>query len=576
MTRQVRAIGALVFEQRLFYCIGAIFVIIGIGAGLSYPWFVKRLIDEGVMAGRIDRVNRIALVLLSLLVAEGIATTMRDYFFNVAAERVTAHLRQNVFAHLLRQEIAFFDREKTGELTSRLASDVPAIGRVVGEELAEAVRFALFGIFGTVLLFYTSATLTMLVMLAVPPIIIASSVLGKRVKAFSAAMQRAYAEAGAVAEESLGGIRAVRAFGQETTEAHRYGVRIQTAVAVAKRKIVATGMLSGLSFSLGEGAALIAIWAGGNLIVRGRLTSGALISFVLYAFLVSRGCRNATAFWADALRGLGATSWIFDLLEREPQMPTAGGARLAEVRGAVGFDAVRFAYPTRPSVAALAGVSVAIDPGEVVAFVGRSGAGKSTVLNLLLRLYDPDAGRVLLDGRDIRQLDAAWLRAQFGVVLQDPILFSGTIAENIRYGRSDATDDEVKNAAHIACAREFIECLPQRFATPIGERGVQLSGGQRQRVAIARAVLRHPRILVLDEATSALDAESESFVHDALGALAYGPTTIIIAHRLSTVVNVHRVVVLDRGRIVGIGPHDHLLHTCALYRQLVETQLVGV
>jgi ATP-binding cassette subfamily B protein len=389
-------------------------------------------------------------------------------------------------------------------------------------------------------------------------------------------MQRAFSESGAAAEESLAGIRTVRAFSQEGAASKRYGDKIAAALALARQKIRATSTLSALSFTLGEGAALLGLWAGGQLIVGGQLTSGALIGFVLYAFLVARGFRNATAFYAETLRGLGATQWIFSMLEREPLMPVEGGDRLSRIEGAVDLEAVRFRYPTRPDAAALDGIDLRIRPGEVVAFVGRSGAGKSTILNLLLRFYDPSEGRITIDRRDLRDLDPAWLRRQVGVVLQDPVLFSGSVADNIRYGRADASDQEVAAAAELACARDFVERLPHGFQTAIGDRGVQLSGGQRQRLAIARAVLRRPALLILDEATSALDSESESFVHDALRALDYGPTTLVIAHRLSTVVNLDRVVVLDRGRIAGIGRHDELLQTCPLYRQLVETQLVAV
>ena len=572
----MRALLALVAEQARFYAIGSIFVASGIAVGLAYPYYVQRLMDEGVIAGRIDRVNAFGLLLLLLLLIEGVSTTMRDYFFNLAAERVMARLRQRVFDHLLHQDIAFFDRSKSGELTARLAGDVPVIQRVVGEEMAESFRFAVFGICGVGLLFYISPILTSIVLLAVPPIVIASTVLGRRVKALTASMQSSYAAAGAAAEESIAGIRTVRAFAQETTESRRFGARIREAIAVARQKIIAVGVLSGLSFAFGELAALLAIWVGGILIVRGRLSTGQLIGFVLYAFLVARGFRNATAFYADALRGLGATAWIFELLDRRPELPTSGGLRPETVRGAITLDDVRFRYPSRPEVEALGGVTLAIDPGSVVAFVGRSGAGKSTILNLLLRFYDPSSGRLLLDGANVRDLDASWLRAQIGVVMQDPVLFSGTVADNIRYGDAAASDEALRHAAELSHAREFVERLPDGFATLIGDRGVQLSGGQRQRLAIARAVLRRPRILIFDEATSALDAESESLVHEALRALDYRPTTIVIAHRLSTVVNVDRVIVFDRGRIAGAGPHDELLDTCPLYRQLVETQLVAI
>jgi len=576
MSRQMRALLALVAEQARFYAFGSVFVAAGIAVGLAYPYFVQRLMDEGVIAGRIDRVNAFGLLLLLLLLVEGVSTTMRDYFFNLAAERVIARLRQRVFDHLLRQDIAFFDNSRSGELTARLAGDVPTIQRVVGEEMAESFRFAVFAVCGVGLLFYISPILTSVVLLAVPPIVTASTVLGRRVKALTASVQASYAAAGAAAEESIGGIRTVRAFAQEPTESRRFGARIAEAIAIARRKIIAIGVLSGLSFSFGELAALLAIWVGGVLIVRGRLSTGQLIGFVLYAFLVARGFRNATAFYADALRGLGATAWIFELLERRPEFRSTGGLTPDAVRGAVTLDEVRFRYPSRPEVEALAGVTLAIDPGSVVAFVGRSGAGKSTILNLVLRFYDPSSGRLLLDGNDFRELDASWLRAQIGVVMQDPVLFSGTVAENIRYGAADATDAVVRHAADLAHASEFVKRLPDGFDTTIGDRGVQLSGGQRQRVAIARAVVRRPAILIFDEATSALDAESESLVHEALRGLDYRPTTIIIAHRLSTVVNVDRVIVLDHGRIAGAGPHDDLLETCPLYRQLVETQLVAI
>ena len=570
---QLRALIALVLEQRSLYAVGSTFVAIGLVAALSYPILVKRLIDEGVLAGRMSRVNELALLLLVLLAVEGIATVIRDYYFNLASERLTARLRRRVFDHLLRQEIGFFDSRSVGELTIRLADDVIVIGRVVGEPFGAAVRFALLGVLGTVLLVYTSPTLTLLLMLAVPPIAVAAWLLGGRVKTLSVRTQQAYAEAATVAEESLGGIRTVRAFSQEPAAGARYHEKLLVAVESARQAILANSAQNGVSFVVGETAALLGLWAGASLILQGRLTSGAVISFVLYGLLVARGLRRASEFWGETVRGLGATQWIFETLAREPRMPVEGGVRLARVEGAVTLDGVRFRYPTRPDVEALTGIDLHIGPGEVMALVGRSGAGKSTILHLLLRFYDPDEGRISIDGHDTRTLDAAWLRSQIGVVLQEPTLFSGTIADNIRYGLDGRSDAEVAAAAELACAREFIERFPAGFTTQIGSRGVQLSGGQRQRLAIARAVLRRPRILVLDEATNALDSESEAFVHQALRALDYGPTTFIIAHRLSTVINIDRVVVLDRGRITDSGRHDELVKTSPVYRQLIETQL---
>ena len=573
VSTQRRALTSLILEQRSLYAIGSTFVAIGLAAALSYPLLIKRLIDDGVLAGNMARVNELALLLLVLLAAEGVATVIRDYYFNLAAERLTARLRQRVFDHLLRQEIAFFDSRNVGELTARLWDDVTVVGRVIGEPFGAAVRFALIGVIGTVLLIYTSPLLSVLLVLAVPPIALTAWFLGGRVKTRSTQTQQAYAEAGIVAEESLGGIRTVRAFAQEPAARARYGQRLMAAVEAARQRILANSLRAGVAFVAGEGAALAGLWAGANLILKGRLTSGEVISFVLYGFLVARGLRRASDFWGDAVRGLGATQWIFELLGREPHVPIEGGVRLARVEGAVALEGVRFHYPARPDVEALANIDLRVRPGEVVALVGRSGAGKSTILNLLLRFYDPDEGRIAIDGHDVRTLDASWLRSQIGVVLQEPVLFSGTIADNIRYGLTERSDAEVAAAAELACAREFIERFPAGFATTIGTRGVQLSGGQRQRLAIARAVLRRPRVLVLDEATNALDSESEAFVHQALRALDYGPTTFIIAHRLSTVINLDRVVVLDRGRIVDSGPHEELVKTSPVYRQLVETQL---
>ncbi|MBI3399812.1 MAG: ATP-binding cassette domain-containing protein [Acidobacteria bacterium] len=572
----VRALLTLMRVQWRTYTLGLVFVGVSMITALTYPWAIRRIIDDGIGGGHLELVNGLALLMLGLLIAEGVGTLCRDFLFNLSAERLGAMVRNRAFEQLLRQDIEYFDQRTTGAITARLSADVPNLQRLVGEELSDALRFALWGIGGTVLLFRTSVLLSAVVLLAVPPMVALTSVLGRRVRRLSATAQTAHADTGAIAEESIAGIRTVRAFSQESGEMQRYGDMVARAVEAARRKFFAASTVGGMSYMLGEGSALLALWVGGLMIVRGRLTSGALISFVLYAFLVARGFRNTSEYWTEALRALGATEWIFGVLSREPRIRLEGGAQPAAVAGRIAFEQVHFAYPTRPGAEALAGIDLTIAPGEVVAFVGRSGAGKSSLLHLLQRFYDPIRGRVLLDGEDIRTLDPSWLRGQMGIVMQDPVLFSRSIAENIRYGRKGATDDEVRVAARVAHAEEFITRLPEAYATPIGDRGVQLSGGQRQRLAIARAVLRRPRVLLLDEATSALDSESESLVQEALRVLDYRPTTIIVAHRLSTVVNVDQVVVLDRGRIVAIGRHEALLQSCDFYRQLVETQLVAV
>jgi ABC-type multidrug transport system fused ATPase/permease subunit len=572
---QIGNIARLVWAERRTYLPGTIFVAVSIGTALAYPQVIRLIIDEGIQGHRPHRLNQLALWMVVILVVEAVATGARDYYFGLGAEQVGVRLRRRVFETLLRQDIQFFDRRDIGEMTTRLWADVPPLEYVLGEEFADSLRFTVFSVLGTGLLFYTSLKLTLLTLLAVPPIVLATSFLGRRVKVLAADVQDAHSEAGAAATEVFAGIRTVRAFSQEAAERSRYDKLMARALEFARRKVQARAMLGGVSLIAGESAALLAIWVGGHLIVSGRMTTGSLISFILYALLVARGFRNASRFTAESLRAIGATEWVFDLLGRTPLIPLDSGDEPDDLDGSVTFEHVRFRYPTRPDVEALKDIDLRIEPREVVALVGKSGSGKSTLLNLMLRFYDPTEGRVLVGGRDVRTLNPVSLRSHMATVMQEPTLFSRTVAENISYGATGSTRDEIERAAALACADEFINRLPDGYQAPIGDRGVQLSGGQRQRLAIARAVLRRPKILILDEATSALDAGLESVVQVALRAIDYQPTTLIIAHRLSTVAKVDRVIVLDEGRIVESGTHDALIQTSTFYRQLVQTQLVA-
>jgi len=569
----LRALLRVAWPERRYYFFGLFCIVVGMFTTLGYPQAIRITIDEGLRGGQPERINLLALIMLALLLGEAVSTFLRNYLFNIAAEKVSARLRQDAFEHLLHQEISFFDESNTGMLTERLWSEIPTLQWLLGEKLGDALRYSIIGLGGTALLFYTSPVLSCCVLLTLPVLGFAAARLGRRIRHASMETQNAYSEAGTIAHETISGIRTVRAFTQEKAEAERYQNKLRAAVQRARRSILAFAASNSLSLLAAEGSALLALWVGGLLILRGQLSAGALISFMLYAFLVAKGVRASSDFWSDAVRSLGTAAWILELLDRKPQLPAGGTKQLAKIEGRIVLNDVHFAYNGRPEVSALAGVNLEIEPGTTVAFVGRSGSGKSTIINLLLRFYDPTDGRIELDGHDIRDLDVKWLRAQIGIVMQEPVLFSRSVGENIRYGHANGADG-LTAAAELARATEFIERLPQRYDTEVGERGVQISGGQRQRLAIARALLRQPHILIFDEATSALDAESEAIVQENLRKLNYRPTTLIVAHRLSTVVNVNKVVVIDQGRIIASGSHNELLQTSDFYRRLVEAQLV--
>jgi ABC transporter fused permease/ATP-binding protein len=555
--------------------IGTLFLIIGSGMGLAYPQAIKRIIDEALGARDRALIDRAAMWMVLILAIQSVAIALRYYLFSTAGERVVARLRQNLFASLMSQEVAFFDERKTGELTNRLASDATVLQNTVSVNISMVLRNGVQVLGGIAMLFYTSPMLTLLMLSVVPPVAVGAVAYGRRVRKLSREVQDSLAASNEVADESLAGVRTVRSFAAEKSEVRRYSAAVEKAFELARSRARQSSTFMAVASFGGFAAAAAVLWYGGRLVVDDKLSVGGLMSFLMYSMFVAFALGALTDLWADYMRASGASERVFELLDRKPAIPASGGERLANTQGRVHLQGVHFTYPTRPDLPVLQGIELTIEPGEVVAIVGPSGAGKSTIASMLGRMYDPQGGRILLDGKDLKELDPEWLRQQIGVVAQEPLLFSSSIADNIRYGKAGASQAEVEAAARAANAHDFISRFPQGYDTLVGERGVQLSGGQKQRVAIARAVLKDPRLLILDEATSALDAESEHLVKDALDRLMQGRTTLIIAHRLSTVMDADRVLVLEGGKIVQSGSHSALMGQEGLYRRLVERQFVA-
>ena len=554
---------------------GATFAVaVAAGTVLGLGFGLRKLVDEGFASGNADLLDEAIWVLFGVVLLLAAASYTRFYLVSWVGERVVADIRRAVFDQVIRLSPAYYEVTRTGEILSRLTTDTSVLQMVVGTSVSIALRNALMLVGGTVLLAVTSARLTGLVFLVVPLVLVPILVFGRRVRRLSRASQDRVADVGSYVDEALGAIRTVQAFGHEPVDRQRFATRVEEAFTTAVRRIGARALLTAVVIALVFGAVSLILWKGGHDVLAGEISGGELSAFVFYAIVVAGAAGALSEVIGDLQRAAGATERLMELLATEPDIAAPADPKPLPVpaRGAARFENVVFKYPSRPDRSALDGFNLKVRPGEKLAVVGPSGAGKTTVFQLLLRFYDPSEGRITLDGVDLRDADPADLRARIGLVPQEPVIFSGDAWENIRYGKPEASDEEVRNAARAAAALEFLEHLPEGLDTFLGERGVRLSGGQRQRVAIARAILRDPAVLLLDEATSALDAESERAVQQALDRLMAGRTTLVIAHRLATVLKADRIVVIDQGRIVASGTHGELIQADGLYARLAALQ----
>ncbi len=540
--------------------------------GLAFPLIVRNLLDAAFLERNRALLDRIALGLLGLFIAQAALNLIQTYLLGATGERAVAGLRQELFEKLLTQPPGFFAERKTGELTSRLTSDIGQLQTAMSHQVAEIARQLLALVGGIIALTIMQPKLT-LTALGVTPVVVAVAMLfGKRLKRATTGVQDQVAEATAVAEEAISQIRTVQSFTMEAAESARYAARTNAAVRLAIRRARSRGVFFGAITFVTMAGIVVVLWQGGVQVLEGALSGGALVAFLLYTVTIAAAVGTLASYFGQYQEAVGAAERVFELLElaspiADPPMPRPMPAR---VRGEVHFDGVTFRYPSGAAV--LHGISLRVEPGETVALVGPSGAGKTTLVSLLPRFWDVESGAVRLDGIDVRDLALADLRRAVGVVPQEPALFGGTVRENIAYGRAGATELEIVAAARAANAMEFIQKLPDGLDTIVGERGVKLSGGQRQRLAIARAILKDPRVLILDEATSSLDTENERLIEEALAQLMQERTTLIIAHRLSTVRRADRIVVLDRGRIVEEGTHQFLIELGGLYAKLYRQQ----
>ena len=566
---------ALRYPARIAGAVAAL--VVAAGATLAIPDGLRRVVDKGFVAGGGD-ISDTFRFLLAVVAVLSVATALRFYFVSWLGERVVADVRAAVYRNLLRLSPAFFEENRPGEIASRLTADTAIIEQIVGTTVSVALRNVVMGTGGIVYLFTLAPKLTLLLLAGIPVIILPIVLIGKRLQKLSRASQDRIAAVGAMVGETLGAMKIVQAFGQQGREGDRFAGATEDAFATARKRVLVRAVMTGIVIALVFGSITLVMWQGALDVASGALSGGAIAAFVLTGIIVAGAFGALTEVYGDLVRGSGAAARLAELLAETPdiQAPVHPAPLPTPAQGRLTFERVTFRYPTRPDVSALHDFDLDIRPGETVAVVGPSGAGKTTLFQLAQRFYDPQSGRVLIDGVALTDADPADVRARIAMVPQDTVIFAASARDNLRYGHWDASADAVEAAARAANAHDFLVALPDGYDTYLGEGGARLSGGQRQRLAIARAILRDAPLLLLDEATSALDAESERLVQDALERLMVDRTTVVIAHRLATVRAADRIVVMDAGRIVEQGTHEALSGRGGLYARLARLQFEGL
>jgi len=550
---------------------GTLGLIVSSGSNMVAPLFFGKVIDAALKP-TMGPLNKTIIILFGIYAAGGFAAFFRSWLYTLAGQRLVARLRKKLFTHILYQEIAFFDTNRTGELMNRLSSDSQVIQNAVTVNISMLVRYFLQIIGSLAIMFAVSPKLTGVLLAVVPIVAIGAQRYGAFVRDMTKKFQDKLADASTAAEESIGNVRTVKSFSQEKKAANLYGDNIENSYQVGSTLAFASGAWNATMAIFAQGAIVLVLWYGGKLVHIGNMTVGTLTSFMLYTLNVAMAFAFLSSLYGDFMKAVGASTRIFELFDREAEIKS-GSASMPSLQGAeLVFNDVTFRYPTRPETDVLKGISFSLKPGETVALVGPSGGGKSTIISMIERFYDPVEGNICIGNLRLPDVDLDWLRTQISIVNQEPVLFATTIAENIAYGK-DATEQEIVEAAKQANAHDFISAFEDGYKTTVGERGIKLSGGQKQRVAIARALLLNPDILLLDEATSALDAESEHLVKEAIDRAMIGRTVLVIAHRLSTVRNADKVIVIEHGSIVEQGTHDELIQKEGTYMKLVARQL---